>query len=90
MGRSRRISVDDILLGLGIVALLGIASNLINVSTDRAALIAAECDLFYGSIDASSVSYCLREMHRRHDLPTSDESILTPSVSSSEPADRRK
>lgn len=81
MTQSRRISIDDVLLALGIVAILGIASTLFNIQTDRAALIAAECDLFYGPIDAASVAYCLREMHRRHDLPSRDESVLSPPTS---------
>ena len=87
--RLRQRSIDDLLLIMGIVILLGIAGNLIKVSSDRGALIASECDLFYGSIDPTTVPYCIAEMTRRHYLPTRDESVLGSTTLHVRPGDDR-
>jgi hypothetical protein len=69
--------MDDVLVMMGIVVVLLVAGNLVSVSTDRTALIAAECNLFYGSVDPATLPYCIAEMSRRHYLPTRDESVLS-------------
>jgi hypothetical protein len=82
--------MGDALLTMGIVLLLSLAGNLVAVSADRAALIASECNLFYGSIDPTTVLCCLAEMSRRHYLPTRDESVLPSMNPDNQPSDRRK
>ncbi|HTZ34561.1 MAG TPA: hypothetical protein VMB84_00970 [Stellaceae bacterium] len=77
-------TADDLLVLASIGVLLTLASGL-SFSSDAAAIIKGECDLFYGP-RPEAVHECLVQMYRRHFLPTQDESTMNPGYPSEPPA----